>query len=169
MHTKQLVESLALAASLVAAPLVAGWVVGERAAYSQAATTTDPQAEIAALKAEIEALKGMVPSQSHTMVDVEFNFANLWFAGKAGNWPLATFYLNETRSHLGWTVRLRAVRPLPGGGQLDLRPILKGIEDGALTTLKGTVDKQDEPGFEAAYQQMLTQCYACHEAAAKPF
>ena len=82
-----------------------------------------PAADVAELKAEIEALKGMLPSQSHSMVDVEFQFANLWFAGKAQNWPLATFYLNETRSHLNWTVRLRPVRKLSNGGDLDLRPL----------------------------------------------
>ena len=59
-----------------------------------------PAGDVAELKAEIEALRGMLPSQSHSMVDVEFQYANLWFAGKNQNWPLATFYLNETRSHL---------------------------------------------------------------------
>jgi hypothetical protein len=46
------------------------------------------------------------------MVDVDSSTRHLWFAGKAQNWPLATFYLNETRSHLNWTVRLRPVRKL---------------------------------------------------------
>ena len=128
-----------------------------------------PPPDIAELKAEIETLKGMLPSQSHSMVDVEFNYANLWFAGKNQNWPLATFYLNETRSHLNWTVRLRPVRKLANGGDLDLRPILKGVEDGGLASIKAALDKRDEGGFEAAYKQMLVQCTACHEAAEKPF
>jgi hypothetical protein len=76
------------------------------------------------------------------MIDVEYHFANLWFAANNGNWPLATFYLNETRSHLNWAVRVRAVRPLSGGKQLDLRPILKGIEDTALADLRTTVEKR---------------------------
>jgi len=125
--------------------------------------------EVAELKAEIETLKGMLPSQSHSMVDVEYNYANLWFAGKNQNWPLATFYLNETRSHLNWTVRLRPVRKLANGGDLDLRPILKGIEDGGLATIKAAIDKHDGGAFEAAYKGMLGQCIACHEAAEKPF
>jgi len=126
-------------------------------------------ADVAELKAEIEALKGMLPSQSHSMVDVEFQFANLWFAGKNQNWPLATFYLNETRSHLNWTVRLRPVRKLSNGGDLDLRPILKGVEDGGIANIKAAIDKHDEGAFETAYEGMLGQCTACHEAAEKPF
>jgi len=128
-----------------------------------------PQADVAELKAEIEALKGMLPSQSHSMVDVEYNFANLWFAGKSQNWPLATFYLNETRSHLNWTVRIRSVRKLANGSDLDLRPILKGVEDGGLASLKTAIDRRDGTAFESAYRQMLGQCTACHEAAEKPF
>src|SRR5262252_9113793 len=139
-----------------------------RAAVAQAPAAA-PQPDVAELKAEIDALRGMLPSQSHSMVDVEFQFANLWFAGKNQNWPLATFYLNETRSHLNWTVRLRPVRKLANGGDLDLRPILKGVEDGGLASIKAAIDKRDETGFEAAYKQMLGQCTACHEAAEKPF
>ena len=128
-----------------------------------------PGADVAELKAEIETLKGMLPSQSHSMVDVEFNFANLWFAGRNKNWPLATFYMNETRSHLNWTVRLRPVRKLANGGDLDLRPILKGVEDGGLASIKSAIDKRDATAFEAGYKQTLGQCTACHEAAEKPF
>ncbi len=134
-----------------------------------AAPAAGEQAEIAALKAEIELLKGMLPSQSHTMIDVEYHFANLWFAAQNRNWPLATFYLNETRGHLNWAVRVRAVRKLADGRELDLRPILKGIEESSLAQLKTAVDKQDSPAFESAYRQMLTQCHACHQAAEKPF
>ena len=62
----------------------------------------DANSEIAALKAEIDQLKGKVPDQSHAMKDVGYHFANVWFAGQKRNWPLAKFYLDETRSHLKW-------------------------------------------------------------------
>jgi hypothetical protein len=65
-------------------------------------TADDPAAELARLKAEIELLKSRLPSQSHAMMDVDYHFANLWFAGQSKNWPLAQFYLNETRSPLRW-------------------------------------------------------------------
>ena len=153
-----------LAISVVA---IGGGVPVSRSSAQQ--TAAAPQADVAELKAEIETLKGMLPSQSHSMIDVEYQFANLWFAGKNQNWPLATFYLNETRSHLNWTVRIRPIRKLANGGDLDLRPILKGVEDGALTSIKAAIDKRDATAFEAGYRQTLGQCIACHEAAEKPF
>jgi hypothetical protein len=159
-------KRLRTALAIIGFTLLSGAVL--RAAVAQAPAAA-PQPDVAELKAEIDALRAMLPSQSHSMVDVEFQFANLWFAGKAQNWPLATFYLNETRSHLNWTVRLRPVRKLSNGGDLDLRPILKGVEDGGLASIKAALDKHDEAGFEAAYKAMLGQCTACHEAAEKPF
>ncbi len=60
------------------------------------------------LVARVEALEGLIPDQAHLMADVGDHFTNLWFAGRAENWPLADFYLNETKSHLR-----RAVRRIP--------------------------------------------------------
>lgn len=136
------------------------------AAVAQEGSAADPQIE--ALKAEIAALRSSLPSQSHTMADVEFHFANLWFAGKNESWPLATFYFNETRSHLNWTVRLHPVRRL-SNGELDLRPMLAGIESSGLAELKSAIDDEDPVAFDSAYRAMMKQCYACHVAAEKPF
>lgn len=66
------------------------------------------------------------------MKDIAYHFSNLWFAGGAQNWPLAGFYLNETRSHLRWAVRVRPVRRT-STGEVDLRPILDGFDRSLLT------------------------------------
>jgi len=154
--------------SLVSLALGSAYLITSGAQPPAAATATATP-DVAALQAEIETLKGMLPSQSHTMIDVEYHFANLWFAARNANWPLATFYLNETRGHLNWAVRVRAVRKLANGSELDLRPILKGIEESGLAHLKTAVDNKDAAAFDSAYREMLTQCYGCHQAAEKPF
>src|SRR6185369_13558026 len=79
-----------------------------------------------ALPAEVERLKAVVPDQSHAMADVGYHFANLWFAGNKKNWPLAKFYLDETRSHLKWAVRIIPVRKTKAG-DVDLRGILEAV------------------------------------------
>lgn len=149
-------------------PVAAAFCVSMPGAALSQENPGDEQSEIAALKAEIEQLKGQLPSQSHTMADVEYHFTNLWFAGKSGDWPLAMFYLNETRSHLNWTVRVRPVRRT-SYGEVDLRPILKGMEESSLAEIKAAIDAEDPAAFETAYHGMLTQCYACHQAAEKPY
>ena len=125
--------------------------------------------EVAALKAEIAELRGAVPSQSHAMMDVDYHFANLWFAAQKANWPLANFYLNETKSHLNWTVRLHPVRTLANGQDLLLAPILKAVEQTGLAQLKAAIDNKNHKEFVAAYRETIAECYGCHRAAEKPF
>ena len=40
--------------------------------------------DVAALRAEVDRLKGMVPDQSHAMADVSYHYSNLWFAAREG-------------------------------------------------------------------------------------
>jgi hypothetical protein len=121
------------------------------------------------LEAEIKELRGQLPSQSHTMADVAYHFSNLWFAGQARNWPLAQFYLDETRSHLRWAVRVRPIRPLSTGAKFHLADMLAGIEKGPLAALHDSIEAEDASQFSTTYMQMLASCYACHVAAEKPY
>lgn len=132
-----------------------------------AATPTTAE-EIAALRAELEQIKSLVPDQAHAMQDVSYHFANLWFAAESKNWPLADFYLAETRSHLKWAVRIRPVRQTQAG-DVDLNGILEAVDNSLLSAAKDAIDKKDSEKFAIAYRQTLEGCYACHKASEKPF
>jgi hypothetical protein len=125
-------------------------------------------AEIARLKAEIEQLKGRLPSQSHAMMDVGYHFSNLWFAGQKKNWPLAQFYLHETRSHLRWAVRIIPVRKTTSG-EVDLRGLLEAVDHAGLTEIGKAITSKNSAAFDNAYKQTLEGCYTCHKAAEKPY
>src|SRR6266540_3566387 len=129
---------------------------------SAAVKSVDPANEVAALRAELEQLKGKLPDQSHAMKDVGYHFANLWFAGQRKNWPLADFYASETRSHLRWAVRIIPVRKDPQGNEIRLLDILDPIERTALKELQDTIKAGDGAKFTAAYKQMMDSCYSCH-------
>lgn len=128
-----------------------------------------PPPDVASLKQEIEDLKRLLPGQAHVMSDVDHHYGNLWFAARAKNWPLATFHMNESRFRIAWAVRIRPVRPLPGGGEIDLRPMQAHIEQSAFTELKAAIDKHDVKAFEAAYRKGLGECFDCHKAIDKAF
>jgi hypothetical protein len=121
------------------------------------------------LEAKIKALEALIPDQAHIMADVGEHFANLWFAGRAENWPLADFYLGETKSHLRWAVRRIPIRKDNKGREINLVSILEAFENSQLAQLKGVIDRKDEPGFERVYKESLTVCYSCHKAADKPY
>jgi hypothetical protein len=142
--------------------------VSRDARPAELANSPDVAAEIGRLKEEIERLKGMLPDQSHVMKDVAYHFSNLWFAGQAQNWPLAAFYLSETRSHLRWAVRVRPVRRT-AAGEIDLRSILDGVDRTLLANVQKSVEARDLGAFSKTYRDALDGCYACHQASEKPY
>ncbi len=141
--------------------------------FPKTATAQDPAKsaapDLTAMRADIAHLKEVMPSQSHTMTEVGYQFANLWFAAKRRNWPLADFFLNDSRQHIVWTIRIRPVRKNPDGGSIELRSMFEGISDGALKHLTQSIANKNETQFTFAYKNMLEACYACHRASAKPF
>jgi hypothetical protein len=137
-----------------------------RAVHAQGA---EQAIDIAALQRDIETLSGKVPSQSHSMMDVDYHFTNLWFAAKAENWPLADFYWKETLSHLHWAVRIIPVRKDNAGQDVKLNDILQGVEQSPFMQVGKTIEEQDPEKFEKAYQYTLEGCYSCHKASDKPY
>jgi hypothetical protein len=117
---------------------------------------------------EVAHLKQLVPSQSHAMQDVGYHYTNLWFAGQKRNWPLATFYLNETRSHLKWAVRIRPVRKTKAA-DVDLEGIREAFDTSSLLEVQQAIDASDAGRFTEAYRRALEGCYSCHKASEKPF
>ena len=71
------------------------------------------------------------------------HFTNLWFAAKEQNWPLADFYLAETRSHLRWAVRIIPVRKTPQGQELKLADLLDPMDKSVLKELQATIAAKD--------------------------
>jgi hypothetical protein len=130
--------------------------------------SVDPANEAGRLRAEIERLKTLVPDQAHAMEDVGRHFSNLWFAGQAGNWSLAQFYLNETRSHLRWAVRIIPVRKTKAG-DIELQGILDAFESSKLDRLQKAIESRDKPAFSESYRQAMSGCYSCHIVSEKPF
>jgi hypothetical protein len=121
------------------------------------------------LAARIRSVEDLIPSQSHMMADVGDHFTNLWFAGRAENWPLADFYLSETKAHLRWAVRRIPIRKDNQGRDINLGNILEAFENSQLTQLKTAIASKDKAAFEKVYKESLTVCYSCHVAADKPY
>jgi hypothetical protein len=149
-------------------PVAAALLAAATLSAATSAKEDDQAAEIQALRSEIDALRATLPSQSHAMTDVDYQFSNLWFAAKAKNWPLAQFYLNETMSHIGWMIRLRPVRQT-SHGDLALQPIFDAMQSGPVAEAKAAIGAKDNAAFESAYTHVMTACYSCHVAAEKPY
>ena len=127
------------------------------------------QGDIDALKAEIENLTRQIPDQAHAMSDVDYHFANLWFAGQSGNWPLAGYYFSEARNHVRWLTRINPMPKGPDGMPVDVKGIFDGIDTSTFAAVKAAIDKKDGKEFETAYRGALESCYQCHKAVGRPY
>ncbi len=127
------------------------------------------QTDVEAAPVDLQTLNGRLPDQAHVMMDVGYHFANLWFAADKQNWPLASYYLTQTRSHLRWAVRINPVRKTESGAAVDLRGILDAVDNTMLAEIEKAIGNKDVAGFKTAYRQTTEGCYACHTACEKPF
>jgi cytochrome c553 len=133
--------------------------------HAQARPRIDP----VQLQTDVNRLKQLVPSQSHTMADVGYQWTNLWFAAEKKNWPLAQFYFDEARSHILWTIRIRPVRRNPDGSPVDIKAIYDRIDSSSMNAVNQAIAQKDSAQFVTTYKAMLDACYACHKASAKPY
>jgi len=172
MTSRSLVRSVVL---LVVGAVIGGLVSQRYLAAAQkpappAASQAQP-ADLKTLSADVERLKALVPSNSHIMMDVQWHWTNLWFAGQAKNWALAQFYFNETRGHIQWLIKKSPkIRSQgPEKEEVDVAGIFEGVDTSSLADVKKAIEAHDSAKFATAYRTMLESCYSCHKSVGRPY
>jgi hypothetical protein len=134
-----------------------------------------PRAEalptLESLPREVARLQALVPSNSHIMMDVQWHWTNLWFAGQAKNWPLAQYYFNEARGHIQWLIKKSPTIRSSGPDREDvnIEGIFGGIDTSSLADVKTAIEQKNAVKFAAAYKTMLESCYSCHKSVGRPY
>lgn len=150
------------------ASLVVGAIIGGMAVeYWLTRSLPRPGAQTSAagdLGAEIAQLKSVQPTQSTAMIEVGYHWANLWFAAEKKNWPLARYLFDEARQGVRWTILIRPVRDLPGGGTVNIKGLFAAIDPSAFAAVQIAIEDEDHAQFVTTYKQALEACYSCHVA-----
>jgi hypothetical protein len=159
------VLSMLVLGAVIGGMAVEYWMVKHGVAQPKAQATA-PSGDFAA---DVAHLKNVLPTQSHTMQDVGYHWASLWFAAEKKNWPLAEYYFSEARQAIRWTILIRPVRQLPGGATVNIKGIFDAVDPSAFATVQIAIEDQDHGAFVTAYKQALDACYTCHTASGKPY
>lgn len=125
-------------------------------------------ARIAAFGALLALLSGCAaPSQDRyrpglgeIMSLQQMRHTKLWFAGQAGNWPLATYELDELKEGFDDAARLYPTRD-----DVPIAVLVRDLTAGPLQQLGDALGDQDQLEFNAAFDSLTAACNACHEAA----
>ena len=126
------VVALLAAASMLALPAMAG---AQNQAQQPSASPQDESYQ---------------PSVSDIMAHQQERHIKLWFAGHAGNWPLADYELGELSDGFD------DIGKMFGGD------IVKQHVGGPLDALQKAVDDKDSAAFAVAYDKLSAGCNACH-------
>ena len=102
---------------------------------------------------QLKTLAGLQPGLGTVMIEYGNRFTNLYYAAKGGNWKLAEYQLKEALEiqEVG-----EATRPKRAKG-------LKKFEDESLTPLSQAIQGKDFATFEAAFNNAVKGCNACHD------
>jgi hypothetical protein len=139
-------------------------------AAQQARAAAPPTLTPEQLSQEVATLRQLIPTNSTIMMDVQWHWTNLWWAGKRRNWPLAQYYFNEARGHIQQLVRKNpTIRNQIDGTDIALQGIFDGIDTSSLAMVKDAIAKKDAGAFEKNYKVMLESCYSCHKSVGRPY
>ncbi len=100
------------------------------------------------------------PGLHSLMMEMEHRHAALWFAGEAGNWPLADYFLHEFEELVE---DIEELHPTYRG--IPVAEMLAEMTTPAVERMEDAVAAGDRAAFAAAYDQLTMACNACHVAA----
>ena len=90
------------------------------------------------------------PGLGEIMTLQQLRHIKLWFAGRAGNWPLADYEIGELNEGF------EDVNKLLGGDTVD-----KAV-GAPMQALQKIIDNKDRAAFTAAFDQLTAGCNSCH-------
>lgn len=88
----------------------------------------------------------------------------LHFAGQAGNWALADFYLHEIDEVTEAIIKAKVVDEGVNVGEL-----MKAMLPASIASVREAIQSRDRAQFATRYEGMLSSCNACHASSRHAF
>lgn len=102
------------------------------------------------------------PALGEIMGQNQVRHAKLWFAGRAANWALASYELDELVEGFADAAKYH---PTHKTAPDSLARLLAAYMDGPMSALRQVVAQHDSAGFPAAFDALTHGCNGCHAAA----
>jgi len=102
------------------------------------------------------------PGLGEIMTLTQMRHSKLWFAGQAGNWPLASYELDELHEGMDDAATFH---PTHKDAPLPIPDLIEKIMTDPLRQLEEAIKAQDQARFGQAFDAVTDGCNACHRAA----
>jgi hypothetical protein len=116
------------------------------------------------LAAQAQPKEPFTPGLGEIMTLQQMRHLKLWFAGKAGNWPLADYELDELKE--GYE---DIVKYFPTKDDVPTGPMASAVIEKEVAELNKAIAAKDRKQFAAAFDKLTASCNACHQSSKKPF
>jgi cytochrome c556 len=122
------------------------------AALATIANAQDASKSAAPAAAQAGSAEPYQPGLGEIMALQQMRHIKLWFAGSAGNWPLADYEIGELNEGFD------DVKNLLGGD------IVEQHVGAPIAALQKAIDSKNRAAFAAAFDKLSAGCNACHHA-----
>src|SRR5277367_3555949 len=102
------------------------------------------------------------PGLGEFMTATQLRHAKLWFAGKANNWDLAAYEIDEITEGLE-----DAEKQFPTHDGIPVADMIKANIDPAVEELRKAVGAKSSTKFAVAFDKLTSACNTCHTGANK--
>lgn len=119
----------------------------------------DLENQVAELKS-----KAYIPELGDMMLGIQAHHTKLFYAGSAGNWALADFFVEELGEQFE---KVEQYHPKDEG--INIAQLIPSLMEPALDSMDKAIDSKNPTEFIEKYALLTTSCNNCHEAAAHPF
>src|SRR6185503_5768784 len=99
------------------------------------------------------------PPLGDIMGKIQLRHIKLWFAGKLGNWELATYEVDEIKASLETAADL--YRGIPA-------ELVTNIAD-PIQAIRNAIEAKDGAAFAKGYGDLTAACNACHQGIGRRF
>jgi hypothetical protein len=101
-----------------------------------------------------------VPGLGEIMFLQQMRHAKLWLAGANGNWPLASYELEELREGFGDASKLH-----PTHGNVSVATLIAKLTPGPLEAIEKAIDGKRAADFKKSFDRLTAACNTCHQEA----
>jgi hypothetical protein len=116
------------------------------------------------LTAQAQPKEPFTPGLGEIMTLQQMRHLKLWFAGQAGNWPLADYELDELKEGFEDIVKYH-----PTHHDVPTGTMATAVIKGEVAALGKAIGAKDRKQFAAGFDKLTAACNACHQAAKHPF
>ena len=106
-------------------------------------------------------LEPYVPGLGEMMSLQQMRHVKLWFAGKADNWDLAAYEIDELGEGFDDVVKFH---PTHKDSPVAPKDAIPRMVAEPLKELRAAIDNKDSHAFEQAYDALTAACNNCHQA-----